>query len=246
MLKKNIYSRITESIVSAYHDNNLDTAMACPQKDSVGKKIVAIITADPDGDLDWSSEYEPFGASQLTHEDQVECCDYQGICYDDEQDDDELCPSCGYDIELEDQENDDMEDLMIGGEVEDEEYSSGDQMSDIKDVLVDILHELRGDSQEQELDDEQEVQDQDEDFNPMFGDSQEQDSDEEEDQDDDEQEDSDELLSAKSDWASDEQEDSDEEDQDDEQQKKQEDAEEIVEDDQDQDFDWSNDEQKSC
>ena len=67
MIRKNIYSRITESIVNAYHDNNLDTAMDDGHEmENMGKKIVAIITADPDQDLDWESEYQPFGATEIS------------------------------------------------------------------------------------------------------------------------------------------------------------------------------------
>ena len=71
MQKRNYYKTITESIVKAHHYTNLDSAMEDGyEMDNMGKKIVAIITADPDQDLDWESEYEPFGATELSDEDE--------------------------------------------------------------------------------------------------------------------------------------------------------------------------------
>lgn len=199
MQKRNYYKTITESIVKAHHYTNLDSAMEDGHEmENMGKKIVAIITADPDQDLDWESEYEPFGATELTDEDEKECCEHEGI-----ESDHELCQSCGYDVDCEDDENDDMEDIMIGGGFE----SSNDEFenADIKDILVDILHELRGDEEESD-DDEIEISDE----NPMFGDSDDEESDDEES--DDEDEDVDSMLAAQDDWSSEESDDEDEDD----------------------------------
>lgn len=203
MIKKNIYSRITESIVTAYHNNNLDTAMEDGHEmENMGKKIVAIITADPDQDLDWGSEYEPFGATELSADDEAECCEHEGISHD-------TCPSCGTDVNgyivsdcEDDDENDDMEDIMIGGsgvEYEDDEY---DDM-DIKDILVDILEELKG----EDSDEEGVFETSDE--NSMFGDSDDEDGDDYED--DDEDEDVESILTVNAD-ESDDEDDSEEED----------------------------------
>ena len=202
MIKKNIYSRITESIVTAYHNNNLDTAMEDGHEmENMGKKIVAIITADPDQDLDWGSEYEPFGATELSADDEAECCEHEGISHD-------TCPSCGTDVNGyivsdcdDDDENDDMEDIMIGGsgvEYEGDEY---DDM-DIKDILVDILEELKG----EDSDDEGVFETSDE--NSMFGDSDDEDGD---DYEDDEDEDVESILTVNAD-ESDDEDDSEEED----------------------------------
>ena len=209
MIRKNIYSRITESIVNAYHDNNLDTAMEDGHEmENMGKKIVAIITADPDQDLDWESEYEPFGASELTADDEAECCEHEGIEHD-------TCPSCGTDVdghivsdnEDEADENDDMEDIMIGGGFESEDEDDYEDM-DVKDILVDILQELKGEDSEEEGAFETS------DENPMFGSSEESD-DEEDDYEDDEDED-DYSLEPQDDWASDESDDSTDEEYDEE------------------------------
>lgn len=187
MIRKNIYSRITESIVNAYHDNNLDTAMDDGHEmENMGKKIVAIITADPDQDLDWESEYEPFGATELSADDEKEAMES----------DHELCPSCGYDVDCEgddceDDENDDMEDIMIGGGFESEGEVDEYEDMDVKDILVDILQELKGEDSEEEGTFETS------DENPMFGGSEE--SDDEEDEDD-----ADSMLAAKDDWSSEE------------------------------------------
>ena len=193
MIRKNIYSRITESIVNAYHDNNLDTAMDDGHEmENMGKKIVAIITADPDQDLDWESEYQPFGATELSYED-------------------ELCPSCGYDVDCE------------GDECEDEDYSEADEYEssapvigggfesesddmesmDVKDILIDILQELRGEDSEEEGTFETS------DENLMFGGS----SDDEESDEDDEI-DADDMLTPKDDWSSEESDDDKESDDD--------------------------------
>lgn len=205
MIRKNIYSRITESIVNAYHDNNLDSAMDDGHEmENMGKKIVAIITADPDQDLDWESEYEPFGATELTADDEQEAMEHEGM-----ESDHELCPSCGYDVDCEgddceDDENDDMEDIMIGGgfESEDDDYED----MDVKDILVDILHELKGEDSDSEDEGAFETSDE----NPMFGGSEESDDDEDDD------EDVDSMLEPQNDWASDESDDDSEEEYDDE------------------------------
>ena len=144
MIRKNYYKRITESIIQAHRDTTLDSAMDDDGSENMGKKIVAIITADPDQDLDWESEYEPFGATELTADDEQEAMEYEGM-----ESDHELCPSCGYDVDCEGDEcedDDDMETPMIGGGFEDEAEDDYEDM-DVKDILVDILHELKGDSQ---------------------------------------------------------------------------------------------------
>ena len=211
MIRKNIYSRITESIIKAHHDNNLDTAMEDGHEmENMGKKIVAIITADPDQDLDWESEYEPFGATELTADDEAECCEHEGIEHD-------TCPSCGTDVDGhivsddeddDSEENDDMEDIMIGGGFETEDDDMEDM--DVKDILVDILHELKGEDSEDETEDEGAFETADE--NPMFGGS----SDDEESDDDDEDEDSDSMLGdhGSSEWESSDDEDGDDDEDD--------------------------------
>ena len=210
MIRKNIYSRITESIVNAYHDNNLDSAMEDGNEmENMGKKIVAIITADPDQDLDWESEYEPFGATELTADDEQEAMEHEGM-----ESDHELCPSCGYDVdcegdECEDDENDDMEDIMIGGGFESEDEVDEYEDMDVKDILVDILQELKGEDSDSEEEGAFETSDE----NPMFGGSEESDDDED-DYEDDEDEDADNMLAAQDDWSSEESD--DEEDYDDE------------------------------
>jgi hypothetical protein len=219
MQKRNYYKTITESIVKAHHYTNLDSAMEDGyEMDNMGKKIVAIITADPDQDLDWESEYEPFGATELSDEDEKECCEHEGI-----ESDHELCPSCGYDVDCEDDdceddENDDMEDIMIGGGFE----SSNDEFenADIKDILVDILHELRGDEEESD-DEEIEISDE----NPMFGDSDDEESDDESD-DEDEDEDVDSMLAAQNDWSSEESDDEGDDDEESDDEEKEEEEEE--------------------
>ena len=191
MIRKNIYSRITESIIKAHHDTNLDSAMEDGHEmENMGKKIVAIITADPDQDLDWESEYEPFGATELTSDDEAECCEHEGM-----ESDHELCPSCGYDVDCEGDENDDMEDIMIGGGFESEGEGDKYEDMDVKDILVDILQELKG----EDSDEEGAFETSDE--NPMFGGSS---DDEEDDYEDDEDEDADGMLSAQDDWSSEE------------------------------------------
>ena len=200
MIRKNIYSRITESIVNAYHDNNLDSAMEDGHEmENMGKKIVAIITADPDQDLDWESEYEPFGREELTADDEQEAMEHEGM-----ESDHELCPSCGYDVdcegdECEDDDNDDMEDIMIGGGFESEDEGDEYEDMDVKDILVDILQELKGEDSDSEEEGAFETSDE----NPMFGSSDESD-DEEDDYEDDEDEDADDMLSAQDDWSSEE------------------------------------------
>ena len=194
MIRKNIYSRITESIVNAYHDNNLDTAMDDGHEmENMGKKIVAIITADPDQDLDWGSEYEPFGATELSDEDEKEAMEHEGM-----ESDHELCPSCGYDVdcegdECEDDENDDMEDIMIGGGFESEDEGDEYEDMDVKDILVDILQELKGEDSDSEEEGAFETSDE----NPMFGGSEDEDDYEDED-------DADSMLAAQDDWGSEE------------------------------------------
>jgi hypothetical protein len=214
MIRKNIYSRITESIVNAYHDHNLDTAMDDGHEmENMGKKIVAIITADPDQDLDWESEYEPFGATELSDEDEKEAFEHEGM-----ESDHDLCPSCGYDVDCEgdecedESEADEYEDAapVIGGGFDDEDDDYEDM--DVKDILVDILHELKGEDSDSEDEGEGAFETSDE--NPMFGSSDE--SDDEEESDDDEEDYSSMLGDNESDWGSDEEDDSDEEDYDDE------------------------------
>ena len=204
MLKKNYYKRITESIVNAYHDHNLDTAMEDDGSENMGKKIVAIITADPDEELDWESEYEPFGATELTADDEAECCEHDGIEHD-------TCPSCGTDVdghivsddEDEDDENDDMEDIMIGGGFESEDEVDEYEDMDVKDILVDILQELKGEDSDSEEEGAFETSDE----NPMFGNSEE--SDDEEDDYEDDEDDADSMLEAQDDWSSEESDDDD-------------------------------------
>lgn len=196
MIRKNIYSRITESIVNAYHDNNLDSAMEDGHEmENMGKKIVAIITADPDQDLDWESEYEPFGATELT-DDEDEAMEHEGIVtIDDADDEHELCPSCGYDVDCEDDEcDDDLEDM------------------DVKEILIDILDELRDEDSEGEEKEE----------NEMFGPYEDDESDDEET---DEDEDADAMLAPQNDWASEE---SDDEEDDSEEEYDEEDFEDPV------------------
>ena len=203
MIRKNIYSRITESIVNAYHDNNLDTAMDDGHEmENMGKKIVAIITADPDQDLDWESEYEPFGATELTADDEHEAMEHDGIetadeCEGDECDaEQDICVSCGHPV-MDDEDDDDMEDIMIGGGFESEDEGDDYEDMDVKDILVDILQELKGEDSE----DEGAFETSDE--NPMFGGS----SDDEESDDeweDDDDEDVDGMLASQDDWSSEE------------------------------------------
>jgi hypothetical protein len=218
MIRKNIYSRITESIIKAHHDTNLDSAMEDGHEmENMGKKIVAIITADPDQDLDWESEYEPFGASELTADDEQEAMEHEGM-----ESDHELCPSCGYDVDCEGDECEDESEAdeyeaaapVIGGgfESEDDDYED----MDVKDILVDILQELKGEDSDSEDEGAFETSDE----NPMFGGSEESDDEESDDEDewedDSDDEDYDSMLSDNdSDWGNDE-EDSDEENYDDE------------------------------
>ena len=224
MIRKNIYSRITESIVNAYHDNNLDSAMDDGHEmENMGKKIVAIITADPDQDLDWESEYEPFGATELSDEDEKEAMEHEGM-----ESDHELCPSCGYDVdcegdECEDDENDDMEDIMIGGGFETEDEGDEYEDMDVKDILVDILQELKGEDSESEDEGAFETSDE----NPMFGGSEE--SDDEEDDYEDDEDDADSMLAAQDDWSSEESD--DDESDSDEEYDEEEDFEGVVDDD---------------
>ena len=209
MIRKNYYKRITESIIQAHRDTTLDSAMDDDGSENMGKKIVAIITADPDQDLDWESEYEPFGATELTADDEQEAMEHEGM-----ESDHELCPSCGYDVDCEGDEceddDDEMETPMIGGGFEDEAEDDYEDM-DVKDILVDILQELKGEDSEEDSDFETS------DENPMFGSS---DDTEDEDEDDDEDEDIEGMLEPQNDWASEEsdsqEDDSDEEDYDDE------------------------------
>lgn len=199
MIRKNYYKRITESIVNAYHNNNLDSAMDDGHEmENMGKKIVAIITADPDQDLDWESEYEPFGATELTADDEQEAMEHEGM-----ESDHELCPSCGYDVdcegdECEDDENDDMEDIMIGGGFESEDEGAEYENMDVKDILIDILHELKGEDSEENGDGFESS-----DENPMFGSSDDS-SDSDDEYEDDEDEDIDGMLEPQDDWSSEE------------------------------------------
>jgi hypothetical protein len=197
MIRKNYYKSITESIIKAHHDTNLDSAMEDGHEmENMGKKIVAIITADPDQDLDWESEYEPFGASELTDEDEKECCEHEGIEHD-------TCPSCGYDVdcegdECEDDENDDMEDIMIGGGFESEDEVDEYEDMDVKDILIDILDELKGEGSE-ESEDEDAFETSDE--NPMFGSSSDDEEDDYEDDEDEDDEDESKMMPS-DDWSS--------------------------------------------
>lgn len=204
MIRKNIYSIITESIVNAYHDNNLDTAMDDGHEmENMGKKIVAIITADPDSDLDWESEYEPFGATELTADDEQEAMEHDGIetadeCEGDECDaEQDTCVSCGHPV-MDDEDNDDMEDIMIGGGFESEDEVDEYEDMDVKDILVDILQELKGEDSDSEDEGAFETSDE----NPMFGSSDE--SDDEEDDYEDDEDDADSMLAAQDDWGSEE------------------------------------------
>lgn len=214
MIRKNYYKRITESIIQAHRDTTLDSAMDDDGSENMGKKIVAIITADPDQDLDWESEYEPFGATELTADDEQEAMEHEGM-----ESDHELCPSCGYDVDCEGDEcedDDEMETPMIGGGFEDEAEDDYEDM-DVKDILVDILHELKGEDSEDESDDAFETSDE----NPMFGGESDDTEDEGDDwEDDDEDEDVEGMLEPQNDWASEEsdsqEDDGDEEDYDDE------------------------------
>lgn len=209
MIRKNYYKRITESIVNAYHNNNLDSAMDDGHEmENMGKKIVAIITADPDQDLDWESEYEPFGATELTADDEQEAMEHEGM-----ESDHELCPSCGYDVdcegdECEYDENDDMEDIMIGGGFESEDEGAEYENMDVKDILIDILHELKGEDSEENGDSFESS-----DENPMFGSSDDS-SDSDDEYEDDEDEDIDGMLEPQDDWASEESSDDEYEDED--------------------------------
>ena len=214
MIRKNIYSRITESIIQAHRDTTLDSAMDDDGSENMGKKIVAIITADPDEDLDWESEYEPFGATELTADDEQEAMEHEGM-----ESDHDTCPSCGYDVDCEGDEcedDDEMETPMIGGGFEDEAEDDYEDM-DVKDILVDILQELKGEDSEDENDDAFETSDE----NPMFGGEADETEDEGDDwEDDDEDEDVEGMLEPQNDWASEEsdsqEDDGDEEDYDDE------------------------------
>lgn len=225
MIRKNYYKRITESIIQAHRDNTLDSAMDDGGSENMGKKIVAIITADPDQDLDWESEYEPFGATELTADDEQEAMEYEGM-----ESDHELCPSCGYDVDCEgddceDDDNDDMEDLMIGGGFEDEAEDDYENI-DVKDILVDILQELKGeDSEDSEDEDAFETSDE----NPMFGGSDDTEDEGDDWEDDDDDEDVEGMLEPQNDWASEES-DSQEDDGDDESYDDEEDFETPMED----------------
>ena len=190
MIRKNIYSRITESIVNAYHNNNLDTAMEDGHEmENMGKKIVAIITADHDTDLDWESEYEPFGATELTADDEQEAMEHDGVETADECEGDEC-----------DHENDDMEDIMIGGGFESEDEVDEYEDMDVKDILVDILQELKGEDSDSEEEGAFETSDE----NPMFGGSEESDDEEDDYEDDEDEDDVDSMLAAQDDWSSEE------------------------------------------
>ncbi len=206
MIRKNIYSRITESIIQAHRDTTLDSAMDDGHEmENMGKKIVAIITADPDQDLDWESEYEPFGREELTADDEQEAMEHEGM-----ESDHELCPSCGYDVdcegdECEDDENDDMEDIMIGGGFESEDEVDEYEDMDVKDILVDILQELKGEDSDSEEEGAFETSDE----NPMFGSSPDDEEDSDDEWEDDEDEDVDGMLEPQDDWASEESDDAD-------------------------------------
>lgn len=198
MIRKNYYKRITESIVNAYRDTTLDSAMDDGGSENMGKKIVAIITADPDQDLDWESEYEPFGATELTADDEQEAMEYEGM-----ESEHDTCPSCGYDVDCEGDEcedDDEMETPMIGGGFEDEAEDDYEDM-DVKDILVDILKELKGEDSE---DSEDEGAFETSDENPMFGGSDDTENEGDDWEDDDEDEDVEGMLEPQNDWASEE------------------------------------------
>lgn len=196
MIRKNYYKRITESIVKAYHDNNLDSAMGS-QEENMGKKIVAIITADPDQDLEWDHEYQPFGRTSLTQDDEDEAYAYE---FGDDECEGEDCEHEG------ECEGDECDEPVIGGGFEDEfEYEDEDDaegLASIKNVLMDIRDELShlhaGDDDDSwEADDE----------NPMFGGSEESDDE----WSDDEEDDGEAALEApESDWSDDEESDDEE------------------------------------
>jgi hypothetical protein len=101
-----------------------------------------------------------------------------------------------------------MEDIMIGGGFESEDEGDEYEDMDVKDILVDILHELKGEEGETEEEGAFETSDE----NPMFGSS----SDDEESDDDDEDEDYDSMLgdNGSSEWESSDDEDDDDEDED--------------------------------
>ena len=75
MIYRRKYDRLIESIVSAYDNENLTTPESMIGGNGIGKKVVAIITSDPDQNIDWSSEYQPFGATELTDDDYQEIAD---------------------------------------------------------------------------------------------------------------------------------------------------------------------------
>ena len=120
----------------------------------------------------------------------------------------DTCISCGHpvmdDEESDDEENDDMEDLMIGGGFESEDEVDEYEYMDVKDILVDILQELKGEDSDSEEEGAFETSDE----NPMFGGSEESD-DEEDDFEADEDDDVDNMLSPQEDWASEESDDDD-------------------------------------
>ena len=191
--------------MNAYHDNNLDTAMDDGHEmENMGKKIVAIITADPDQDLDWESEYEPFGATELTADDEQEAMEHDGIetadeCEGDECDaEQDTCVSCGHPV-MDDEEDDDQEDIMIGGGFESEDDVDDYEDMDVKDILVDILQELKGEDSDSEEEGAFETSDE----NPMFGGSEEETAEDEDDYEDDE-DDADSMLAPQDDWSSEE------------------------------------------
>lgn len=84
MIYRRKYDRLIESIVSAYDNENLTTPESMIGGNGIGKKVVAIITSDPDQNIDWSSEYQPFGATELTDDDYQEIADDCGTCNADE------------------------------------------------------------------------------------------------------------------------------------------------------------------
>jgi hypothetical protein len=92
-----------------------------------------------------------------------------------------------------------MEDIMIGGGFESEDEGDDYEDMDVKDILVDILQELKGEDSDSEEEGAFETSDE----NPMFGGSEESD-DEEDDYEDDEDEDADSMLAAQNDWGSEE------------------------------------------
>lgn len=166
MIYRRKYDRLIESIVSAYDNENLTTPESMIGGNGIGKKVVAIITSDPDQNIDWSSEYQPFGATELTDDDYQEIADDCGTCNADEtcnfsdessckeiltQILDELVSLRGGDDEKEEvDEEEDGEDPTCAGcklpdeqkkDVQENEENEEDEEDDIVFILTDRLIE---------------------------------------------------------------------------------------------------------